>query len=91
VRHANPRQSSAVGEPLRVPANAEAIAVGDGTGWVTSVAPGDLAAPHMDGVTRIDRATGRTVATITVGRAPLDIAATPGPLQPTHNIPGRPR
>jgi len=36
-------------------------------------------------VTRIDLATGRTVATITVGRAPLDVAATPGAVWVTNS------
>jgi DNA-binding beta-propeller fold protein YncE len=74
----DPATNAVVGEPLRVPANAEAIAVGQGALWVTSVAPGDLGAPHDDAVTRIDLATGRNVATITVRRAPLDLAATRG-------------
>jgi YVTN family beta-propeller protein len=74
----DPATNAAVGEPLRVPADAEAIAVGDGALWVASVAPGDLGAPGNDAVARVDLATGRTVATITVRRAPLDLAATPG-------------
>jgi DNA-binding beta-propeller fold protein YncE len=74
----DPTTNRVVGKSLRVPADAEAIAVGDGALWVARVAPGDLATPHKDAVTRIDLATGRTVATITVRRAPLDLAATPG-------------
>jgi YVTN family beta-propeller protein len=74
----DPATNAVVGEPLRVPANAEAIAVGEGALWVTSVAPGDLAAPLDDAVTRIDLASGRMVATIKVRRGPLDLAATPG-------------
>jgi YVTN family beta-propeller protein len=74
----DPAASAAVGQPLRVPANAEAIAVADGALWVASVAPGDLAAPGDDAVTRIDLATRRTEATIKVRRAPLDLAATRG-------------
>ena len=81
----DPATNTVVGEPLRVPANAEAITVGDGALWVASVAPGDLAAPHDDAVTRIDLATGRRVATITVGRAPLDVAATPGAVWVTNS------
>ncbi len=81
----DPATNAVVGEPLRVPANAEAIAVGDGALWVASVAPGDLAAPHDDAVTRIDLATGRTVATITVRRAPLDVAAIPGAVWVTNS------
>jgi YVTN family beta-propeller protein len=73
----DPATNTAVGTPLRVPAVAEAIAVGERALWVTSVAPGDLGAPGKDAVTRIDLASGRTVATITVGRGPLDVAATP--------------
>jgi YVTN family beta-propeller protein len=69
--------TNAVGKPLRVPADAEAIAVGQGALWVARVAPGDLGAPHDDAVTRIDLASGRTVATITVRRGPLDLAVTP--------------
>jgi YVTN family beta-propeller protein len=74
----DPVTNAAVGEPLRVPADAAAIAVGDGTLWAASVAPGDLGAPGDDAVARVDLATGRTVATVTVRRAPLDLAATPG-------------
>jgi DNA-binding beta-propeller fold protein YncE len=74
----DPATNTAVGEPLRVPADAEAIAVGQGALWVAGVALGDLATPGDDAVTRIDLATGRTVATIRVGRAPLDLVATPG-------------
>jgi YVTN family beta-propeller protein len=74
----DPATNAVVGKPLRVPANAEAIAVGNRALWAASVAPGDLAAPHDDAVTRIDLATGRSVATIKVRRAPLDLAVTPG-------------
>jgi YVTN family beta-propeller protein len=74
----NPETNAAVGKPLQVPAHAEAIAVGQGALWVASVAPGDLATPGKDQVTRIDLATGRPVATVTVGRAPLDLGVTPG-------------
>jgi YVTN family beta-propeller protein len=77
VVRVDPATNTAVGKPLRVPANAEAIAVGERALWVTSVAPGDLGTPGKDTVTRIDPASGRTVATITVGRGPLDVAATP--------------
>jgi YVTN family beta-propeller protein len=74
----DPATNAVVGKPLRVPANAEAIAVGNRALWAASVAPGDLAAPGDDTVTRIDLATGRSVATIKVRRAPLDLAALPG-------------
>ena len=74
----DPATNAVVGKPLRAPANAEAIAVGNRALWAASVAPGDLAAPHDDAVTRIDLATGRSVATIKVRRAPLDLAVTPG-------------
>jgi YVTN family beta-propeller protein len=74
----DPATNAVVGKPLRVPANAEAIAVGNRALWAASVAPGDLGTPGKDQVTRIDLATGRSVATITVRRAPLDLAATPG-------------
>jgi DNA-binding beta-propeller fold protein YncE len=74
----DPKSNRVVGRPLRVPTDAEAIAVGDGALWVARVAPGDLGAAGKDQVTRIDLATGRTVAAITVGRAPLDLAVTPG-------------
>jgi hypothetical protein len=70
VVRVDPRTNRVVGKPLRVPADAEAIAVGDGALWVARVAPGDLATPHKDRVIRIDLATGRTVATITVRRRP---------------------
>jgi YVTN family beta-propeller protein len=81
----DPRTNAVVGKPLRVPADAVAIAVRRGALWVTSVAPGDLDAPRDDAVTRIDAATGRTVATVKVGRAPLDIAATPGAVWVTNS------
>jgi DNA-binding beta-propeller fold protein YncE len=77
VVRVDPRTNAVVGKPLRVPADADAIAVDQGILWVTSVADGDLGAPGKDRVARIDLATGRTVATIAVGRAPLDIAVTP--------------
>jgi YVTN family beta-propeller protein len=78
VVRVDPETNTVVGEPLRVPADAEAIAVGQGALWVASVAPGDLATAGKDQVTRIDLASGRRVATVTVGRAPLDLAVTPG-------------
>jgi YVTN family beta-propeller protein len=81
----DPAANAVVGEPLRVPAHAEAIAVGQGALWVTSVAPGDLGVAGEDAVTRVDLATGRTVATITVRRAPLDVAATPGAVWVTNS------
>jgi YVTN family beta-propeller protein len=81
----DPATNAVVGKPLRVPAGAEAIAVAQGALWVTSVAPGDLGTPGKDTVTRIDPATGRTVATITVARAPLDVAATPGAVWVTNS------
>jgi len=77
VVRVDPRTNRVVGKPLRVPADAEAIAAGERALWVTRVAPGDLGAPGDDAVTRIDPASGRTVATIRVRRAPLDVAATP--------------
>jgi DNA-binding beta-propeller fold protein YncE len=81
----NPATSRVVGTPLRVPADAEAIAVATGALWVARVAPGDLGTPHEDEVTRIDLAAGRTVATITVRRAPLDLAVTPGGVWVTNS------
>ena len=81
----DPATNTVVGKPLRVPADAAAIAVGDRTLWVATVAPGDLGTPHKDAVTHIDLATGRTVATIKVGRAPLDVAATPGAVWVTNS------
>jgi hypothetical protein len=74
----DPVTNPAAGRPLRVPADAEAIAVADGALWVASVGPGDLGTVGEDRVTRIDLVTGRPVATITVGRAPLDLAVTRG-------------
>jgi YVTN family beta-propeller protein len=73
----DPATNAVVGKPLRVPADGEAIAVGDGALWVARVAPGDLGTAGKDAVTRIDLATGRTVATITVDRGPLDLVVTP--------------
>jgi YVTN family beta-propeller protein len=84
VVRVDPESNRVVGKPLQVPADAEAIAVGDGALWVASVAPGDLATPHKDRVSRIDLASGRTVATITVARAPLDLAATPSSVWVTN-------
>jgi YVTN family beta-propeller protein len=81
----DPATNRVVDEPLRVPAHAEGIAVGEGALWVASVAPGDLGAPGKDAVTRIDLATGRRVAAVTVGRAPLDLAATPGAVWVTNS------
>ena len=80
----DPESNRVVGQPLRVPADAEAIAVGDGALWVAGVAPGDLATPGDDAVTRIDLATGHPVATVRVGRAPLDLVATPGAVWVTN-------
>ena len=78
VVQVDPATNRVVGKPLRVPADAEAIAVGDGALWVARVAPGDLGEAGKDQVTRIDLASGRTVATITVRRGPLDLAVMPG-------------
>ena len=75
----DPATNAAVGEPLRVPAHAEPIAVGDGALWIASVVPGDLGAPREDAVTRVDLATSRTVATITVRRAPWTSRRPQGP------------
>jgi DNA-binding beta-propeller fold protein YncE len=81
----DPATNAVVGKPLRVPADAEAIAVGDRALWVARVASGDLGAPREDAVSRIDLATGRTVATITVRRGPLDLAVTPGAVWVTNS------
>jgi hypothetical protein len=81
----DPATNAAAGRPLRVPADAEAIAIGDGALWVASVGPGDHGTAGEDQVTRIDLATGRMVATIAVRRAPLDIAATPGGVWVTNS------
>jgi DNA-binding beta-propeller fold protein YncE len=81
----DPTVNAVVGKPLRVPADAEAIAVGQGALWVARVAPGDLGTAGMDAVTRIDLATGRTVATITVRRGPLDVAVTPAAVWVTNS------
>ena len=85
VVRVDPVANAVVGEPLPVPADAEAIAVGDGALWAASVGPGDLGMAGEDRVTRIDLATGRRVATITVGRAPLDLAATRGAVWVTNS------
>jgi YVTN family beta-propeller protein len=81
----DPATNRVVGKPLRVPADAEAIAVGDGALWVARVAPGDLGAAGKDQVTRINLASGRTVATITVRRGPLDLAVTSGGVWVTNS------
>jgi YVTN family beta-propeller protein len=80
----DPVTNAVVGKPLRVPVNAEAIAVADRALWAASVAPGDLGAPGDDAVTRVDLATGRRVATIEVRRGPLDVAATRGAVWVTN-------
>jgi YVTN family beta-propeller protein len=85
VARVDPATNAVVGERLRVPADAEAIAVGRGALWAASVAPGDIGAAGKDAVTRIDMATGRTVATIKVRRAPMDLAATPGAVWVTNS------
>ena len=85
VARIDPATNAVVGKPLRVPADAEAIAVGKGALWAARVAPGDLGAAGKDAVTRTDLATGRTVATVTVRRAPLDLAATPGAVWVTNS------
>jgi len=84
VVRVDPATNRVVGKPLRVPAGAAAIAVAQGALWATSVADGDLGAPGKDTVTRIDSASGRTVATIRVPRAPLDLAVTPGAVWVTN-------
>jgi YVTN family beta-propeller protein len=81
----DPQTNAVVGKPLRAPADAVAIAVDQGALWVTSVAPGDLGVAGEDAVTRIDLASGRRMATITVRRAPLDVAATPGAVWVTNS------
>jgi YVTN family beta-propeller protein len=85
VVRVDPATNQVVGKPLRVRADAEAIAVGQGARWVARVAPGDLGAPLDDAVTRIDLASGRMVATITVRRGPLDLAVTPGAVWVTNS------
>jgi YVTN family beta-propeller protein len=85
VARIDPATNAVVGKPLRVPADAEAIAVSDGALWAARVTPGDLGAPGKDAVTRIELATGRAVATVTVGRAPLDLAVTPGAVWVTNS------
>jgi DNA-binding beta-propeller fold protein YncE len=81
----DPQTNAVVGKPFRAPADAVAIAVHQGALWVTSVAPGDLGVAGKDAVTRIDLASGYTVATIRVRRAPLDVAATPGAVWVTNS------
>jgi DNA-binding beta-propeller fold protein YncE len=85
VVRVDPESNRVVGKPLRVPADAEAIAVGERALWVTRGAPGDLAGPRTDTVTRIDPTSGRTVATIRLRGAPLDVAATPGAVWVTNS------
>jgi DNA-binding beta-propeller fold protein YncE len=81
----DPAANAVVGKALRVPADAEAIAVGEGALWVTRGALGDLAGPRQDTMTHIDPMSGRTVATIRVGRAPLDVAVTQGAVWVTNS------
>ncbi|HEX6675492.1 MAG TPA: hypothetical protein VF486_10745 [Actinomycetes bacterium] len=85
VVRVDPHTNAVVGTPLRVPADAAAIAVGQGGLWVASVADGDLGTPSDDAVIRVDLATGRTVATIRVRRGPVDLAATPGAVWVTNS------
>jgi hypothetical protein len=75
----DPATNAAVGEPLRVPAHAEAIAVGDGRCGSPASPQGDLGAPREDAVTRVDLPASRTVATITVRRAPWTSRRPQGP------------
>jgi YVTN family beta-propeller protein len=81
----DPATNRAAGKPTRVPADAAAIAVADRALWVARVGPGDLSEAGEDAVTRIDLATGRPTAAITVGRAPLDVVATPGDVWVTNS------
>jgi DNA-binding beta-propeller fold protein YncE len=53
----DPATNRVVGKPLRVPADAAAIAVAQEALWVATVASGDLGAPGKDTVARIDLAT----------------------------------
>ena len=89
----DPATNTALGKPLPVPADAEAIAVGQGALWVASVAPGDLGMPGKDRVSRIDLATGRRVATSCTGPSDNEPGPSRVPLSPrrpqTRSAPAR--
>ncbi len=75
----DPQANQVVAESIPAGSQAEDIALGDNALWVTTVGSGDLGAPSdIDAVSRIDPATGETVATIKVSRGPMSLAVTPG-------------
>jgi len=74
----DPKTNQVVGEPIQPGLQAEDIAFGDGSLWVTTVASGDLGAPsETDAVSRIDPDTSEVLSTIKVSRAPMSVAFTP--------------
>ena len=74
----DPKTNQVVGDPIQAGIQAEDIAFGDGSLWVTTVSPGDLGAPsETDTVSRIDPETSEVLSTIKVSRAPMSVAFTP--------------
>ena len=74
----DPKTNQVVGEPISPGVQAEDIAIGAGTLWVTTVGPGDLGAPSdSDEVSAIDPESGEILSTINVPRAPMSLAVTP--------------
>ena len=74
----DPKTGQLAGEPIRPGVQAEDIAFGEGSLWVTTVGSGDLGVPNdTDAVSRIDPGTGETLAMIKVSRGPMSLAFTP--------------
>ena len=74
----DPQTDQIVGEPIRAGVQAEDIAFGEGTLWVTTVGSGDLGAPsETDAVSRIDPESDKILTTIKVSRGPMSLAFTP--------------
>jgi YVTN family beta-propeller protein len=74
----DPKTNQIVGKPIQPGIQAEDIAFGDGSLWVTTVASGDLGAPSdTDSVSRVDPETGEVLSTVKVPRAPMSVAFTP--------------
>ena len=74
----DPQTNQMAGDPLQPGIQMEDLAFGDGSLWVTTVAPGDLGAQNdTDAVSRVDPETGEVVSTVIVPRAPMSVAFTP--------------
>jgi YVTN family beta-propeller protein len=74
----DPKTNQIVGKPIQPGMQAEDIAFGDGSLWITTVASGDLGAPSdTDALSRIDPETGEVLSTVKVNRGPMSVAFTP--------------